>query len=64
MALAWCYAEALISDFDYMIEFTQRLERYIVRNRTLQKACESFRVSDEHKKQVRALRSKLLGMEI
>ena len=64
MALAWCYAEAMIVEFDYMIEFVQRLERYVVRNRTLQKATESFRISDERKKEVRALRSRLLGMEI
>lgn len=64
MALAWCYAEAMIVEFDYMIEFVQRLERYVVRNRTLQKATESFRISDELKKEVRALRSRLLGMEI
>ncbi len=64
MALAWCYSEAMIYDFDYMMDFTVKLERYVIRNRTLQKACESTRVSAEHKKEVRALRSKLLGMEI
>ncbi len=64
MALAWCYAEAAIKDFDFMLDFTQKLERYIVRNRTLQKICESYRVSDEQKKIVRKLRSQLLGMEI
>lgn len=64
MALAWCYSEALILDYDYMIEFTQTLPRYVVRNRTLQKACDSTRVSPERKKEIRKLRSKLLGMEI
>lgn len=64
MALAWCYAEALILDYEYMVEFAQRLRRYVVRNRTLQKACESTRVSPERKAEIRKLRSKLLGMEI
>ena len=64
MALAWIYSEALIFDYEYMVDFVQKLERYVIRNRTLQKACESSRVSDERKKEIRALRSKLLGMEI
>ena len=64
MALAWCYSEALILDYDYMIEFIQNLQRYVVRNRTLQKACDSTRISPERKKEIRKIRSKLLGMEI
>lgn len=64
MALAWCYSDALVFDYEYMIEFVQKLKRYIVRNRTLQRACESSRISDELKKEIRALRSKLLGIEI
>lgn len=64
MALAWVYSEALIFDYEYMVDFVQKLERYVVRNRTLQKACESTRVSDERKKEIRALRSELLGMPI
>lgn len=64
MALAWCYSEALIYDYEYMIDFVQKLDRYVIRNRTLQKACDSYRVSDERKKEIKTLRSKLLGMEI
>lgn len=64
MALAWIYLEALLIDYDYMIEFVQKLKRFIIRNRTLQKACESSRVSDKRKKEIRALRSKLLGIQI
>lgn len=64
MALSWCYSEALIRDYEYMVEFVQKLERYVIRNRTLQKACESYRVSEERKKEIKALRSKLLGMDI
>lgn len=64
MALAWCYSEAMIYEYEYMIEFVQQLKRYVVRNRSLQRACESSRISDERKKEIRALRSKLLGMEI
>lgn len=64
MALAWCYSEAIIYDYDYMIDFVQKLERYVVRNHSLQRACESFRISDERKKEIKALRSRLLGIEI
>ena len=45
MALAWCYSEAMIFEHDYMMEFVQKLRRYVVRNRTLQRACESYRIS-------------------
>ena len=64
MALTWCYTEALIKDYEYMVEFLQKLDRYVIRNRTLQKACDSYRISDERKKEIKALRSKLLGIEI
>lgn len=64
MALAWCYCEAFLYEYEYMVEFTQKLARYVVRNRTLQRVCVSTRISPEHKKEIRALRSKLLGMEI
>lgn len=64
MGLAWVYCEALILDYEYMVEWIQTIDRYVIRNRTLQKACDSYRVSDERKKEIRALRSKLLGMPI
>ncbi len=64
MALAWIYLDALILDYNYMLKFVQKLSRYVIRNRTLSKACESNRVTPEQKKEIRALRSKLLGMEI
>lgn len=64
LAISWCYAEALIYEYEYMIEFVQKLERHVIRNRTLQKACESSRISEDRKKDIRKLRSKLLGMEI
>ena len=64
MGLAWVYSEALILDYEYMIDWIQTIDRYVIRNRTLQKACDSYRVSDERKKEIRALRSKLLGMPI
>ncbi len=64
MALAWIYCEALLLDYDYMLKWVQKLPRYVIRNRTLSKACDSYRTSPEQKKEIRALRSKLLGIEI
>lgn len=64
MALAWIYCEALLLDYDYMLKWVQKLARYVIRNRTLSKACDSYRTTPEQKKEIRALRSKLLGIEI
>lgn len=64
MALAWIYCDALLLDYDYMLKWIPKLARYVVRNRTLSKACDSTRTTPEQKKEIRALRSKLLGIEI
>ncbi len=63
-ALAACYAEALLFDYDYMVDFIQKLERYVVRNRTLQRACDSARLVEEKRKEIRKLRSKILGINL
>lgn len=64
MGLAWIYFEALLLDYDYILEFIQTLKRYVIRNRVLQKASESARISDERKQEIKQLRSKLLGIDI
>lgn len=56
MALAWCYAEALIKDFDFMIEFIQQLKNDRVKKYAYSKACDSFRVSEDNKNIIRKIR--------
>ena len=64
MALAWIYCEALLLDYDYMLKWVSKLSRYVIRNRTLSKACDSYRTTPEQKKEIRQLRSKLLSLDI
>lgn len=64
MALSTCYTEAFLYDFDYMYEFIETVPRTVVRNRALQKACVSTRITQEQKVLIKKLRSRLLGMEI
>lgn len=57
MMVAWLFATALAKQWDATISFLQegRLDRW-VHNKTIQKACESFRVSEEHKTYLKTLR--------
>jgi len=57
MMVAWYFATALAKQWDAALPFLQeaRLSRW-VHNKTIRKACESYRVSDEHKALLRALR--------
>lgn len=48
MASAWCYCEGLIKAYDCTLEHLLTAECW-VRNKAIQKACESFRI-DENKK--------------
>lgn len=64
MALSWCYAEAFLYDFDFMYKFIETVPRTVVRNRALQKTCESKRITKEQKVEIRKLRSRLLNMQI
>ena len=50
MMIAWLFAEALVKQWDATIPFIQskRLAPW-THNKAIQKACESFRVSPEHK---------------
>lgn len=57
MMIAWYFATALAKQYEaaypYLVQ--HRLERWI-HNKTIQKAVESFRISQEHKEQLKMLR--------
>ncbi|MBR5400754.1 MAG: DNA alkylation repair protein [Treponema sp.] len=57
MMIAWLFAEALVKQWDAALPFIQnrRLEPW-THNKAIQKACESFRVTPEHKEFLRSLK--------
>jgi len=57
MMLAWYYATALAKQWEATLPYIEnrRLDKW-VHNKTIQKAIESFRVTDEHKAYLRTLR--------
>ena len=57
MMIAWYFATALAKQYDSTIPFIEqhRLEAW-THNKAIQKALESFRVSDEHKEYLRTLK--------
>jgi len=57
MMTAWLFAEALVKQWDSAVKFIEgrRLDVW-THNKAIQKACESFRVSDERKKYLRSLK--------
>lgn len=59
MIIAWYFATALAKQYDAVIPFIEqrRLEPWI-HNKAIQKAIESFRVTDEHKSYLRTLKIK------
>ena len=59
MMTAWLFAEALVKQWDTTITFIQnkKLDTW-THNKAIQKACESFRVSEEHKEYLKTLRIK------
>ena len=59
MMTAWLFAEALVKQWDTAITFIQnkKLDTW-THNKAIQKACESFRVSEEHKEYLRTLKIK------
>ena len=59
MMIAWYFATALAKQYDAALPYLteQRLDKW-VHNKTIQKAIESYRVSDEHKAYLRALKIK------
>lgn len=59
MMIAWYFATALAKQYDSSIIYIEekRLSPW-VNNKAIQKACESFRVSDEHKNYLKTLKIK------
>lgn len=57
MMRAWYFAEALVKNYDEVLPYIEgkRLDRW-THNKTIQKAAESFRVTDEHKQYLRTFR--------
>ena len=57
MMEAWYYATALINHYDEVYAYlnNKKLPKW-VNNKTIQKAVESFRISDEHKQELRKLK--------
>ena len=57
MMIAWYFATALAKQYEAALPYLEnrRLDPW-VHNKTIQKAVESFRVSDEHKACLRALK--------
>ena len=59
MMTAWLFAEALVKQWDTAITYieTHRLDPW-THNKAIQKACESYRISDERKSYLRTLKVK------
>ena len=50
MAIAWCYAECFIKYYEKTLEFFKEVElNKFVRNKSIQKAIESYRLTDSQK---------------
>lgn len=56
MAISWCYAEGFIKNFSFMIEFIKCIDDKFVRNKSILKACESFRLTSQQKAILRELK--------
>lgn len=58
MMIAWYFATALAKQYESVLPFLEekRLDRW-THNKAIQKALESYRVSDEHKKYLRTLKA-------
>ncbi len=61
MMTAWLFAEALVKQWDTAVKYIEghRLDDW-THNKTIQKACESFRVPNERKEYLRLLKVKSL----
>ena len=57
MMIAWFFATALAKQWDATLPY---IERKVLapwtHNKTIQKACESYRVTDEHKQKLRSIK--------
>ena len=59
MMIAWYYATALAKQWDDAIKIIESKTLLVwIQNKTIQKAIESFRVSDEHKEYLKTLKIK------
>ena len=58
MAIAWCYSEACIYDFDFMYNKLLNMNDKFIKLKTVQKACESYRIDAEKKEKLKSLRKK------
>lgn len=58
MALAWTYQEALTFDYEYMFAFLRKMKDDFVKNKTISKACDSFRMTKQQKEKLKELRGK------
>ena len=59
MMVAWYFATALAKQYDESVKVIERKELDPwTHNKAIQKACESFRVSDEHKEYLKTLKIK------
>ena len=56
MAIAWCYGEAFSIDYKYMYNFMQGISDPFIRNKTVQKACLSLKLSDAQKDEIKKLK--------
>ena len=55
MMRAWYFATGLAKQYERVLPYLQKLDGW-TRKRTIQKSLESFRVSDEHKQELRLLK--------
>ena len=59
MAQAWYFAEALVKQYDYALPYLQKgLLSPFVHNKTISKACDSFRIDQDKKAFLKTLRLK------
>ena len=57
MAAAWLIAEMLVKNYSFTEDFLKRnLLDKKTHNKAIQKACESFRLSDEQKKYLKEIK--------
>lgn len=62
MMIAWYFAEALAKQYDTAVCYIRQYQLpEWVHNKTIQKACESYRISDEHKEELKQYRIRRTG---
>ncbi len=56
MAISWCNAEAIINDYNFMYDFLQKIKDVFIRNKSIQKAVESYRIDTNKKNSLKKLK--------